>query len=206
MEKWQWGLLPRPRILYLNLTVLVILSIWAGLMWVTPYLNEPDTLLGLDGVVGRHDSPFDYSQLGALSEFMYSAGDSQCHQKESRTVILGGNQQPFCARDVAIYTAMAIGVALSTFPRMPLYDRVNDLKWQWLLLALIPIGIDGTGQLLGYWESTNLMRFITGGLCGLVVGIAFGFMLREVEGMVLEGKKEKEQRKEYERMHSQQRE
>ena len=184
MEKWQWGLAPRPKILWLNMTALIILSICAGLMWVTPYMNEPGTLVGLDGFVGTHDSPIDFSDLDPVSRFMYNAGDSQCHQKESRTVILNDNQMPFCARDVAIYTFMAIGIALSVFPMMPSYDRINNLRWQWLVLALIPIGIDGTGQLLGYWESTNLMRFLTGGLCGLVVGIALGFMLREVEGMI----------------------
>jgi uncharacterized membrane protein len=175
-------------------------------MWVAPYMNEPDTLLGLDGLVGLHDSPYDFDQLGSVSKFIYNAGDSQCHQKEGRTVILNGNQMPFCARDVAIYTAMAIGVGLSVFPRMPFYDRVNNLKWQWLLLALVPIGIDGTGQLLGYWESTNLMRFLTGGLCGLVVGIALGFMLREVEGMVLDGLRERKIRKEWERTQPRQKE
>ncbi|UCC92590.1 MAG: DUF2085 domain-containing protein [Thermoplasmata archaeon] len=205
-EKWQWDLAPRPKVLYINLTALIILSIWAGLMWVTPFLNEPGTLVGLDGFVGVDDSPFDFEQLGAVSKFIYSAGDSQCHQKENRTVILNGNQMPFCARDVAIYTAMAVGVGLSVFPRMPYYDRINNLKWYWLVIALIPIGIDGTGQLLGYWESTNLMRFITGGLCGLVVGIALGFMLREVEGMILEGKREKRVREEWERMQSQMKE
>ena len=204
MEKWQWGLAPRPKILWLNMTALIILSIWAGLMWVTPYMNEPGTLVGLDGFVGTHDSPMDFSDLDPVSRFMYNAGDSQCHQKENRTVILNDNQMPFCARDVAIYTFMAIGIALSVFPMMPAYDRINNLRWQWLVLALIPIGIDGTGQLLDYWESTSLMRFLTGGLCGLVVGIALGFMLREVEGMIREGRREKELRKEWERMNSQQ--
>ena len=125
-----------------------------------------------------------FEDLHPVARAMYRAGDSQCHQRESRTVILNGNEMPFCARCVAIYTFMAIGMALTVFPRMPYYDRINDLKWQWLLFALIPIGIDGVGQLFGYWESTNLTRFLTGGLCGLVVGIALGFMIREVGGML----------------------
>jgi len=200
MEKWQWGLAPRPKVLYINLTALIILGIWAGLMWVTPFMNEPGTLVGLDGLVGIHDSPVDFDDLDPISRFMYRAGDSQCHQKENRTVILNGNQMPFCARDVAIYTCMAIGVGLSVFPRMPYYDWINDLKWYWLVLALVPIGIDGTGQLLGYWESTNLIRFLTGGLCGLVVGIALGFMLREVEGMLLESRRLKRLEREIQEM------
>jgi len=192
MEKWQWGLEPRPRLLKANLVAFAILLLWAGLMWVTPYLNEPGTLLGLDGYVGVKDSPVDFADLDPVSRFMYEAGDSQCHQKQNRTILLNDNEMPFCARDVAIYTFMAVGVLLTAFPTMPRYDRVNDLKWYWIVLALVPIGIDGTGQLFGYWESTNAMRLLTGGLCGLVVGIALGFMLREMGGMVGEWQRERE--------------
>jgi hypothetical protein len=98
---------------------------------------------------------------------------------------------------------MAIGVLLTVFPHMPGYDRINDLKWQWLLIALIPIAIDGVGQLLDYWESTNLIRFITGGLCGLVVGIALGFMLREVGGMAVEFRADRKRWREYKAMEQQ---
>lgn len=192
MEKWQWGLEPRPKMLKVNLVALAILILWAGLMWVVPFMNEPGTLVGLDGYVGVKDSPVDFSGLDPVSRFMYESGDSQCHQKQNRTIILNDNEMPFCARDVAIYTFMAVGVLLTVFPTMPHYDRVNDLKWYWLVLALVPIGIDGTGQLFGLWESTNVMRVLTGGLCGLVVGIALGFMLREMGGMVGEWQRERE--------------
>jgi uncharacterized membrane protein len=190
-ERWQWGLEARPKILYINLAALLVIATWTGLMYVTPYMVEEGSLTGLDGWVGPKDHEEIWEDLPPIVSTMYSAGDAQCHQKQNRTVILNGNQMPFCARDVAIYSFMAIGLALSVFPRMPHYDRINNLKAWWLLVALIPIGIDGVGQLLGYWESTNLMRFITGGLCGLIVGIALGFMLREMGGMVREFRTER---------------
>jgi uncharacterized membrane protein len=186
LEKWQWRLEPRPKVLTINLVALIILSVWAGLMWVTPFMVEAGTLTGLDGLVGPHDHEDLYEDLSPVARWMYDAGDAQCHQKENRSLLLNGNQMPFCARCVSIYTFMAVGIALTVFPRMPRYDRINDLKAWWLIIALVPIGIDGVGQLLGFWESTNLMRFITGGLCGLVVGIALGFMLREIQGIVTE--------------------
>lgn len=185
-ERWQWGLAPRPKLLTINLVALVILGIWAGLMYVTPFMAEPGSLTGLDGWVGPHDHRETYESLPPVARFMYDAGDSQCHQMENRSLKLNGNQMPFCARCVAIYTFMAIGLAFTVFPTMPYYDRLNDLKPWWLVLALVPIGIDGVGQLFGYWESTNLLRFITGGLCGFVVGLALGFMLRELQGMATE--------------------
>ncbi|NOQ55070.1 MAG: DUF2085 domain-containing protein [Thermoplasmata archaeon] len=190
-ERWQWGLEPRPKILYINLVALIIVGIWTGLMYATPYMVEEGSLLGLDGWVGVKDHEEIWEDLPPIVSTMYSAGDSQCHQKQNRSLILNGNQMPFCARDVAIYTFMTIGLAISVFPRMPHYDRINNLKAWWLMVALVPIGIDGVGQLLGYWESTNLMRFITGGLCGLIVGIALGFMLREMGGMVREFRTER---------------
>jgi uncharacterized membrane protein len=190
-ERWQWGLEPRPTILYINLAAMLVLATWTGLMYVTPYMVEEGSLTGLDGMVGPKDHEDIWEDLPSIVSTMYSAGDAQCHQKQNRTVILNGNQMPFCARDVAIYTFMTIGIALSVFPRMPYYDRINNLKAWWLIVALVPIGIDGVGQLLGYWESTNLMRFITGGLCGFIVGIALGFMLREMGGMVREFRTER---------------
>jgi hypothetical protein len=63
---------------------------------------------------------------------------------------------------------------------IPYHDALTDIKWWWIIIGLVPIGIDGVGQLFGYWESTNLLRLLTGGACGVVVGIALGFMLREV--------------------------
>jgi uncharacterized membrane protein len=166
-------------VLKLNLIVLILISIWAGLMWVTPYMAEEGTLRDLDGIVGYRDHNETFEDLPGVARWMYRSGDSQCHQRDSRTIILNGNEMPFCARDVAIYTLMAIGLAITVFPRMPYHDRITDIKWPWIVVGLVPIGIDGTGQLLDFWESTNPLRFLTGGLCGFVVGIALGFMLRE---------------------------
>lgn len=183
---------------------MLFLATWAGLMWVTPFMAETGTLVELDGWVGYRDHNETFEDLNPVARAMYRSGDSQCHQKESRTILLNGNEMPFCARCVAIYTFMAIGMALTVFPRMPYYDRVNDLKWQWLLIALIPIGIDGLGQLFGYWESTNLTRFLTGGLCGLVVGIALGFMIREVGGMISDFQNERKALRAYRTQQGQQ--
>lgn len=53
----------------------------------------------------------------------------------------------------------------------PFIKRLNNFKtpnrW-YLILALIPMGIDGTTQLIGLRESFNELRFITGFLGGFV--------------------------------------
>ncbi len=74
---------------------------------------------------------------------------------------------PVCSRDVAIYFSMLIG--LLALPRL---QRIESQKWPnrfILVAAAIPIGIDGVGQLLGLWESTNTVRVATGALIGIVL-------------------------------------
>lgn len=41
------------------------------------------------------------------------------------------------------------------------------------LIGYVPLAVDGMGQLVGLWHSTNLTRLLTGTLAG----IAFGFIL-----------------------------
>lgn len=40
--------------------------------------------------------------------------------------------------------------------------------------AILPVGLDGVGSYLGFWESSQLMRILTGSLVGAVVP---GFLL-----------------------------
>jgi hypothetical protein len=115
--------------------VFVIFATWAGLMWVVPYTVDSGTIGDLDGLVGYQDHPETFEDLNPVARAMYKAGDKQCHQKESRTLILNDNEMPFCARDVGIYTLMAIGIAISMFPRLPKYDRLTDIKWYWMVIA-----------------------------------------------------------------------
>lgn len=39
-----------------------------------------------------------------------------------------------------------------------------------LIISILPLAIDGTGQLFGFWESINIIRLITGSLAGFVSG------------------------------------
>jgi len=71
-----------------------------------------------------------------------------------------------CARCFGIYTGILFGMLI-----YPLVKRLDDFKtpnkW-YLILALTPMGIDGTTQLLGLRESFNELRFITGFIGGFV--------------------------------------
>ena len=53
-----------------------------------------------------------------------------------------------------------------------------------ILLSVVPLAIDGTGQLFGYWVSNNTLRLITGLLAGTGVGAAFVVSVVEVQNII----------------------
>ncbi|VVB66048.1 Uncharacterised protein [Candidatus Gugararchaeum adminiculabundum] len=76
-----------------------------------------------------------------------------------------------CARDTAIYVGVLLGFLI-----LPLIKKIDSLYvprvWP-LILAMVPIGMDGGTQLLGWRESTDTLRIIT----GLIVGIVLPFYI-----------------------------
>ena len=82
-----------------------------------------------------------------------------------------GYKIPVCSRDVAIYLAMLVGLLL-----LPFLQKIESEGWpnRWILVAAaITTAIDGTTQLFGLRESTNLLRLIT----GAIIGVALPFYI-----------------------------
>lgn len=87
-----------------------------------------------------------------------------------------GYKIPVCARDVGIYGSMLLGAIAYPFVR-----KLEDRKVYpaiFLVLAIVPLGIDGSVQLLSelgflpfIYESTNMIRLAT----GFVAGFASSF-------------------------------
>jgi len=120
--------------------------IWNALIFLTPYLASINN---------------------GLSPSLYAFFSYACHQDPDRSLFLFGNQLPVCARDTAIYLAMLVGGLALPFLKD---TRSREIPPLWIfVLAMIPIGIDGTTQLLGWRESTNTIRIITGGIIGLAI-------------------------------------
>jgi len=90
---------------------------------------------------------------------------------------LVGYKVAFCERDVAIYGSLALfGLLFQLTGR-----KLKQLPWYlWLILAVIPIGLDGVTQIpslmvnppvwLPLRESTPFLRLLTGGLFGFFSG------------------------------------
>jgi len=90
-----------------------------------------------------------------------------------------GYKLPVCARDVGIYVSLLLGLIAYPFLFGPRSLNVPNMLW--FVLAITPLGIDGTLQLagtlgyqlpiIGFYESTNLIRLLTGLLAGVALAI-----------------------------------
>lgn len=76
-----------------------------------------------------------------------------------------GFKMAYCERDAAIYSSMlAAGLIYALFRK-----RIKPLNLRWyLVLAVLPMGIDGGTQLIMLRESTPLLRAVTGILFGVL--------------------------------------
>lgn len=88
-----------------------------------------------------------------------------CHQRPDRSFYCKGKKFPLCAR----CTGMAVGYILSLIVLI----IFGLLHWVVIALLILPMAIDGTGQLFHKWESNNIRRFITGCFGG--IGIIYIF-------------------------------
>ena len=86
-----------------------------------------------------------------------------CHRKPERSFFYKGHQFPVCARCTGFYAGLAAYLVCNVFIEHP-----YDLKMLMIsIILLIPTSIDGFTQYLGFRESTNTLRFITGFIGGI---------------------------------------
>ena len=148
-----------------NKTSFVILWGWLSLLLFSPYLIESGTTGDLSGVVGKYDNEEVIEEMNVIARGIYYIGDLNCHQLSHRSYTYNDNQMSFCARDTGIFLGLVIGFMYASRKR-------TVLTLPLVIAALIPIGLDGTIQLLTDYESTNPKRLITGLIAGVVTGVA----------------------------------
>ncbi len=94
-------------------------------------------------------------------------GSAVCHQMAERSFIWGELQSPVCARCTGIEAGMLFGVAFFWLAGRQKGNRPFSLGGSLLAaLSFLPIAIDGVGSYLGFWESSNLLRVVTGAMAG----------------------------------------
>jgi uncharacterized membrane protein len=155
----------------------LLFSIWVTLQFLAPFALPAGSVPDLSGSVGVSDNGQVIQNMSFPWNAVYASGDSLCHQQAARSLFFNGNQMPYCARCTAIWLGLAVGLGFMVFYTIDLDEKFLLL----MLLSLVPIGIDGVGQLLGYWQSTNLIRVLTGLLAGGVSGAAIGVILDEIK-------------------------
>ena len=127
------------------------------------------------------EQPFYPRQLANISDmktYEEVTGESAFNTPFARTFVgneVLGYKFGLCERDIAIYGSLLLAGILFQLTG----KNLKSIPWYWwILLAIIPIGIDGGSQLFslgGNWpawlpirESTPLLRTVTGALFGLV--------------------------------------
>lgn len=102
-------------------------------------------------------------------------GSAVCHQMAERSLLFEGMQMPLCARCTGIYTGVFFAFCFFFLKKRITEGNSFSLVQAILTgLAILPVGIDGVGSYLGFWESSQLMRIFSGSLVGAVVP---GFLL-----------------------------
>ena len=130
------------------------IALWVVLIWVLIIVAPP--FLITNGNEG-------------LSTQIYTFFSYICHQKPERSFFVLGYQFAVCSRCFGVYFGLLAGIA--TYPLWRDVDNIEPLPRIWLLLSLIPIGIDWTLGVLGIWENTFASRFITGSILGFACAV-----------------------------------
>ena len=93
-----------------------------------------------------------------------------CHQMPERSFFYKGYQFPVCARCTGLIIGYLLGV---------LIYFLKVLNWKIAIILCIPLVLDGGSQYLNWRISNQVLRLITGILCGI------GIMFLEIWGMKL---------------------
>lgn len=154
--------------------------LWVLLQFLAPLALPQGSVDDLSGYTGLSDNKEVIDTMPGPWNSVYSAGDRLCHEKAERSFFINGNQMPFCSRCTAIWLGLAIGLGFMVFYKIELDEKFLFV----IIFGIVPIGVDGVGQLFGLWESTNIARVITGVAVGIVCGIAIGVIIDEIREMI----------------------
>lgn len=97
-----------------------------------------------------------------------------CHQIPARSLELGGDALPLCARCTGLYAGFALGIFYLIVTRWLGERRERPRSVTLLPVAMVTaFGVQAMGERLGFWESSNGIRLAF----GLLAGHALNLML-----------------------------
>ena len=103
---------------------------------------------------------------GELAQVIYRAFAVLCHQRPDRSYFIEGHKLAVCSRCTGLYGGFAFTLLL--YPLIRSLRTTTTPPRIWLLLAVVPLGIDFSLTFFGIWENTHTSRLLTGALLGSV--------------------------------------
>ncbi len=172
LENLTVDLLKKERLSFISFIPFILSFIWIFLLFISPLLLPSHTIyLGNNGKVGLMDNANYINKhiSNPIIRAIYLSGDYMCHQHADRSFFINGNQMPYCARCTGIYLGLAFGFLIGALFRV----RIGLLLY---ILTILPLALDGILQLITPYESTNLIRIITGNLVGTFSSLIFAYV------------------------------
>lgn len=105
-----------------------------------------------------------FGRMGFASPIYYFFSNI-CHQMTERSFHLGEHQLAVCSRCFGVYFGLLAGLLI--YPLWRRLENIEPLPRKWLLLSIVPMGIDWSMTVFGFWENTHATRFVT----GLILGV-----------------------------------
>jgi uncharacterized membrane protein len=126
-------------------------AVWMGLIFLAPWL------------AGRG--------MSGASRVVYLVFAPVCHQIPDRCFALGGHPLAVCGRCLGIYAGVLVGLLL--YPIVRGFGRLALPRPLALILATLPLAVDGLAGVLGLWRSPIGFRFATGIIWGTILPFYF---------------------------------
>ncbi len=107
-------------------------------------------------------------------EILTKIGYAVCHQLSSRSIFIDAKQLPVCARDTGLYFGSLLSLIYILVSRKRKTNAIPTSSVSFLFVFfMLLLAVDGVSSYLGFRETTNAIRLVT----GLLVGITFPFFL-----------------------------
>lgn len=107
-------------------------------------------------------------------EILERIGYAVCHQLPERSIFIEGKQLPVCARDTGIYIGSLISLLFILLSRR---RRSNSIPVPYIsftfVFFMLLMGVDAVSSYVGFRETTNSIRLLT----GLLVGISLPLLM-----------------------------
>src|SRR5262245_26062143 len=92
----------------------------------------------------------------SISDQIYHFFSYICHQLQYRSFFFEGHQLAVCSRCFGVYLGLLVGFLV--YPLWRPIDGIEPLPRIWLILSLVPIGVDWSLGFFQIWENTFTSR------------------------------------------------